>query len=105
LSLNAIDICVVVAYLVGITLVGPLSVRPTEVAGDECFLAGRSLRWPAVGAALFASNISTIHLVELTTWPNPLRVIFHDRLTGGRDPCAVAAVSFVFMLTLYFIFH
>jgi SSS family solute:Na+ symporter len=36
------------------------------MTGTVFFLAGRSLRWPMVGAALFASNISTIHLVGLT---------------------------------------
>ncbi|GGE21901.1 MULTISPECIES: sodium:solute symporter [Sphingobacterium] len=29
------------------------------------FLAGKSLRWPAIGLALFATNISTVHLVSL----------------------------------------
>ena len=32
---------------------------------DSYFLANRTLKWPMVGAALFASNISTIHLVGL----------------------------------------
>jgi len=35
------------------------------MTSDGYFLAGRGLRWPLVGAALFASNISTIHLVGL----------------------------------------
>ena len=29
------------------------------------FLAGKSLRWPIIGLALFATNISTVHLVSL----------------------------------------
>src|SRR5690606_22645105 len=29
------------------------------------FLAGQSLRWPMIGLALFATNISCIHLVSL----------------------------------------
>ena len=36
-----------------------------EMTGEAYFLGGRSLRWPVIGAALFASNISTIHLVGL----------------------------------------
>ena len=35
------------------------------MTGEAYFLGGRSLRWPVIGAALFASNISTIHLVGL----------------------------------------
>ncbi|MBA7544602.1 Sodium/glucose cotransporter [subsurface metagenome] len=35
------------------------------MTSDGYFLAGRGLNWMLVGAALFASNISTIHLVGL----------------------------------------
>ena len=35
------------------------------MSSDRYFLAGRGLNWIMVGAALFASNISTIHLVGL----------------------------------------
>ncbi|MBK8979000.1 MAG: sodium/solute symporter [Planctomycetes bacterium] len=51
--------------MVGILAVGLLSVRRLTLTGEQYFLAGRTLRWPVVGAALFASNISTIHLVGL----------------------------------------
>ena len=53
-------------YMFGILTVGLLSVRRIKITGNVFFLAGRSLSWPFVGAALFASNISTIHLVGLT---------------------------------------
>jgi SSS family solute:Na+ symporter len=53
-------------YMCGILAIGLLSVSRTRVTGAVFFLAGRSLSWPLVGAALFASNISTIHLVGLT---------------------------------------
>jgi solute:Na+ symporter, SSS family len=62
---SAIDITVIVAYLVGITVIGLLAVRHKTIDSDEYFLAGRALKWPVVGSALFASNISTIHLVGL----------------------------------------
>ena len=32
---------------------------------NEYFLAGKSLRWPMIGLALFATNISCVHLVSL----------------------------------------
>jgi SSS family solute:Na+ symporter len=64
-GMATIDTIVIVVYLIGITLIGLFAVRRTTLTGDEYFLAGRSLRWPVVGSALFASNISTIHLVGL----------------------------------------
>jgi solute:Na+ symporter, SSS family len=60
------DLAVIVAYIALILAVGLLSARRSRITGQVFFLAGRSLAWPVVGAALFASNISTIHLVGLT---------------------------------------
>jgi solute:Na+ symporter, SSS family len=60
------DLCVMAAYLAAILAVGIISSRRVKVTGQVYFLAGRSLPWGVVGAALFASNISTIHLVGLT---------------------------------------
>ena len=65
LYIPTLDLVIIVTYLVGIVVVGLLSVRKLRLTGNTYFLAGRSLRWPMVGAALFASNISTIHLVGL----------------------------------------
>jgi SSS family solute:Na+ symporter len=62
---SAIDIIVIAVYLVGIMLIGLLAVRNKTIDSDEYFLAGRALKWPVVGSALFAANISTIHLVGL----------------------------------------
>ncbi len=61
-----IDLIIIVLYLAAILLVGIVSARRSVVTGQIFFLAGRSLPWGVVGAALFASNISTIHLVGLT---------------------------------------
>ncbi len=65
LNMHPIDMIVIVGYLGGILAIGLFAVRNTAATGDEYFLAGRSLSWPVVGSALFASNISTIHLVGL----------------------------------------
>lgn len=64
-SLPLLDMCVIAAYFVSIMALGLMSVRKLKMTGETYFLAGRSLKWPVVGAALFASNISTIHLVGL----------------------------------------
>jgi SSS family solute:Na+ symporter len=61
-----IDLVIIVVYMAAILLVGIVSARRTKITGQVFFLAGRSLSWGVVGAALFASNISTIHLVGLT---------------------------------------
>lgn len=62
---HSIDIIVIVGYLIGIMLIGLLAVRNKTLNSTEYFLAGRTLTWPVVGSALFASNISTIHMVGL----------------------------------------
>lgn len=61
-----LDLVIIITYIVAILAIGILSTRKVKVTGQVFFLAGRSLPWGIVGAALFASNISTIHLVGLT---------------------------------------
>ena len=65
MSIDKLDLIIIVVYLVGILLIGILSVRLKKMTSEGYFLAGRGLGWVMVGAALFASNISTIHLVGL----------------------------------------
>jgi solute:Na+ symporter, SSS family len=62
----ALDLTLILLYMGGILTAGLLAIRKIKITGDVFFLAGRSLPWGIVGAALFASNISTIHLVGLT---------------------------------------
>ncbi|MEA3365977.1 MAG: sodium/solute symporter, partial [Candidatus Hydrogenedentes bacterium] len=66
-QLNCADVLVLVVYLVGIVALGCWSgLRQKSREGEGgYFLAGRSLRWPVIGLALFATNISTVHLVSL----------------------------------------
>ncbi|MGH9429562.1 MAG: sodium:solute symporter family transporter, partial [Terriglobia bacterium] len=54
-----------VIYFVGILAAGLLSTRRLKQTSSVYFLADRSLGWVMVGLAMFASNISTIHLVGL----------------------------------------
>src|ERR1700733_2124923 len=66
----SLDIIIAGQYIlliVGIGLWAVLSHRRKSNAGaaGEYFLAGKSLRWPAIGLSLFATNISTVHLVSL----------------------------------------
>lgn len=66
ITIPPLDLAIILLYMFGILAIGLLSVRRMAITGSVFFLAGRSLSWPLVGAALFASNISTIHLVGLT---------------------------------------
>jgi SSS family solute:Na+ symporter len=66
LRIPVLDVCIIVAYVLLVLFIGVFSSRKTKITSQVFFLAGRSLPWGVVGAALFASNISTIHLVGLT---------------------------------------
>lgn len=65
IKIGTIDVVIILIYIVGILAIGLFSVRKNKMTSNNYFLAGRSLRWLVVGAALFASNISTIHMVGL----------------------------------------
>jgi len=64
-QLSTLDFIVVGGYLIGIIALGCLAgARRGQAKGTDYFLASRSLTWPMIGMALFATNISTIHLVS-----------------------------------------
>ncbi len=65
MNISALDLTIIVVYLIGVLGLGVWSSRKRNATANEYFLAGRSLGWVMVGAALFATNISTIHLVGL----------------------------------------
>jgi len=69
--MGLLDILVVVVYLVAIVGLGCWAGMRSSAQSSEAdqakdyFLAGRTLKWPVIGLALFATNISTVHLVGL----------------------------------------
>ena len=65
IKIDTIDLIIIAIYIIGILFIGLWSVRKSKMTSDNYFLAGRGLKWLVVGAALFASNISTIHVVGL----------------------------------------
>jgi len=65
ITIPTLDLIIIVIFLVGITLVGAFQMRKKRDTSDAFFLAGRNLNWAFIGVALFAANISTIHLVGL----------------------------------------
>ena len=66
-KIGTLDLAVIAAYLLGIVAVGCYAglKRRKESGANRYFLAAHSLRWPAIGMALFATNISCLHLVSL----------------------------------------
>lgn len=66
-SLGTIDWSILIIYLliiVGIGIfAGFTSKNRKGNEGANYFLAGNSLKWPMIGLAIFAANISTVHLV------------------------------------------
>lgn len=65
MAISTLDLVVIIAYLLGIMIIGIWVGFRRHASSQQYFLAGKSLGWFSVGAALFASNISTIHLVGL----------------------------------------
>jgi hypothetical protein len=67
-SIGWVDILVTAVYLIGVVVLGCWAGLRHKKKGGEAsdyFLAGKTLKWPVIGMALFATNISCVHLVSL----------------------------------------
>ncbi|HTN20257.1 MAG TPA: sodium:solute symporter [Pelobium sp.] len=68
--IGTLDLTIIILYILAIVGIGLWAGlrgkknNQSDSAG-EYFLAGKSLRWPVIGLALFATNISCVHLVSL----------------------------------------
>lgn len=96
--MNSIDVIIIVFYLLGILALGIFSTRKTAMTSVNYFLAGRSLNWVVIGASLFASNISTIHLVGLAASG------FEDGLVWGNFEW-MASVVLIFLGLIFAPFY
>lgn len=68
--MSLFDWAIIASYLLGVVGLGVAAgfVRRKSERGGEgghYFLAGNTLTWPVIGLAMFAANISTVHLVSL----------------------------------------
>lgn len=68
--MDSLDWAIIAIYLVAVVGLGVSAGllrnrRPTGGEGGNYFLAGNTLAWPVIGLAMFAANISTVHLVSL----------------------------------------
>jgi SSS family solute:Na+ symporter len=64
LRLSPIDWLIVLVYASVVVFIGLRAARKSATS-EGYFLANRQLRWPFIGASLFASNISAEHFVGL----------------------------------------
>lgn len=65
MNISTLDLVVIAVYMIGITAIGIRVGYRKNTNTKEYFLANKSLGWFTVGGAMFASNISTLHLVGL----------------------------------------
>src|SRR6266496_623830 len=68
--MGSLDWAIIAIYLlavVGLGVAAGFLHRKNERGGEggHYFLAGNTLAWPVIGLAMFAANISTVHLVSL----------------------------------------
>ncbi len=65
--MSHLDVAIIIIYgifVVGLGVVAGFK-RRSAGEGSHYFLADQSLKWPIIGLAMFAANISTVHLVSL----------------------------------------
>ena len=68
LQVGHLDLGIIIVYLLAVVGIGVLAgfVRKSHTGeGAHYFLADNTLKWPIIGLAMFAANISTVHLVSL----------------------------------------
>lgn len=68
--IDRLDLVICILYVISIVGIGlRAGLNKNKYSGQskssEYFLAGKSLKWPMIGLALFATNISCLHLVSL----------------------------------------
>src|SRR6266404_6337998 len=79
--MSSFDWAIIAIYLlavVGLGVAAGFLRRKNEHGGDSghYFLAGNTLAWPVIGLAMFAANISTVHLVSLAETAYKFGLVF-----------------------------
>lgn len=80
-SVGSLDWTIIALYLlavVGLGVAAGFLRRKGERGGEggHYFLAGNTLTWPVIGLAMFAANISTVHLVSLAETAYKFGLVF-----------------------------
>ncbi|MCC6397417.1 MAG: sodium:solute symporter [Bacteroidetes bacterium] len=85
-ALSAVDLIIVGVYFVVVLAIGTYF-RKRSSSATEYFLAGRNVGWIAIGASLFATNISSEHFLGLAG-------------TGSKSGLAVGQFEWLAILIL-----
>src|SRR5690348_13557713 len=64
MGLNRLDLAIIAAYLIGITLFG-LRFRKRQRTLRDYFLAGRDIPWWAIALSIVAAETSTLTIVSM----------------------------------------
>jgi SSS family solute:Na+ symporter len=94
--LSAIDCVVISAYIFGLLTFGLLLSRRPQGSVDY-FLASRATRWPVIGLAMLASNLSPTALVGLAGGAYAIGICVYDYEWSA---CVVLVFFCVFMVPL-----
>ena len=92
-----LDLGIIALYALVVVAIGVQVSRSVET-GEDLFLAGRSLGWPAIGGSLFASNISSTTLIGLAgaAYTSGIAVSAYEWMAG-----VVLVFMAVFFLPIY----
>jgi len=63
--LSTLDISIIAFYFIIVFAIGFYFAKKEKGSSEDYFLAGRSVGWIAIGASLFATNISSEHFIGL----------------------------------------
>ena len=63
--MTLLDYFIIMAFIIGVTLVGLVASRKTKVTTEQYLMADRSVHWLAVTATLIATGISCKSLIGL----------------------------------------
>ena len=76
--MHLLDWAVIAAYTLGVVAIGVAAGfrRRKGTEGGHYFLADNTLGWPIIGLAMFAANISTVHLVSLAETAYKFGLVF-----------------------------
>ncbi|MDA0348101.1 MAG: sodium/solute symporter [Verrucomicrobia bacterium] len=95
MKIQLIDSLIILIYFIGIISLGLWISRKQAKGGREFFLANNSMKWPFIGASLFATNISSQQFVGQAGLAFSIGII-----AGGFQ--LVGATCFIF-LSVFFI--
>jgi SSS family solute:Na+ symporter len=95
MSLEFIDIAIVILYLIGVLIFGIWIGRREKGDREGYFLGGRHFGWMLIGTSLFATNISSVQFVGQSGLAYKLGIAAANPQLIGGICLALSAVFFV----------